>query len=296
MKLTVFTPAYNRGEQLKKLYNSLINQNLDDKYKQDFEWIIIDDGSTDNTSEIVEKLIEQHEININYQYKLNGGKHTAHNYAVDLATGDFFLICDSDDILTQDAIQTVFNSISDIQADEKIAGMVGYRHLYAEDESLGNVQIKFPPNAINVKLNEMFDVTGVFDTTQIYRTNVLRKIKFPEYKGERFFPENWCWRSIDKQYWVRVIPEVLETGKYQMDGYSIGSMSSVAAPNKNPNANADYAYLYYETTHGLIKRIGYYGKYKAFQRHGQQTKHKENLLLNILSAPFQLYFENKYFR
>lgn len=63
---------------------------------------------------------------------------------------------------------------------------------------------------------------------------------------------------------MRVIPEVLETGKYQMDGYSIGSMSSVAAPNKNPNANADYAYLYYETTHGLIKRIGYYGKYKAF--------------------------------
>lgn len=70
-------------------------------------------------------------------------------------------------------------SISDIQADEKIAGMVGYRHLYAEDESFSNVQIKFPPNAINVKLNEMFDVTGVFDTTQIYRTNVLRKIKFP---------------------------------------------------------------------------------------------------------------------
>lgn len=66
MKLTVLTPAYNRGEQLKKLYNSLIDQNLDDKYKQDFEWLIIDDGPTDHTSEIVEKLIEQHEINFRY--------------------------------------------------------------------------------------------------------------------------------------------------------------------------------------------------------------------------------------
>lgn len=295
MKLTIFTPTYNRGGQLVNLYNSILAQTNLQTMINDFEWLIIDDGSVDNTKEVVEKIISENKINIRYFYKENGGKHTAHNYAVDKALGEFFLICDSDDVLTSNALQILFDVIDEIKDKIQIAGMVGYRNMESEDGKTSSKNRRFPPNIIDSKLNDLFMKDGVFDTVQIYKTSILKIYKFPQYKDERFFPENWCWKSIDKKYLVRVIPEVLETGKYQSDGLSVGSGSDTCKPYKNSNAYADYAYLYYETTSNLFKRLGYYGKYKTFQRYGKQAKHKEKNILNIITLPFQVYFDKKYF-
>ena len=102
VSITVFTPTYNRGYTLKKLYNSLKKQS-----DNDFEWLIIDDGSTDDTKSLVKDFIKENKVNIRYMYKKNEGKYKAINTAIDLAKGELFFIVDSDDWITEDSIETI---------------------------------------------------------------------------------------------------------------------------------------------------------------------------------------------
>lgn len=103
--LTILTPTYNRGEYLERVYNSLVAQT-----DQNFEWLLIDDGSTDNTEEVVRKLAKKNEHAFSFRcyFKPNGGKHTALNYGARYAAGDIVLILDSDDYLTSDAVASVY--------------------------------------------------------------------------------------------------------------------------------------------------------------------------------------------
>ena len=100
--ITVLTPAYNRGKLLEKLYESLCAQDC-----KDFEWLIVDDGSTDDTSERVEQMKQTADFPISYHKKENGGKHTALNYAYQFIKAPLTFIVDSDDSLTVDAISCV---------------------------------------------------------------------------------------------------------------------------------------------------------------------------------------------
>ena len=116
--ISVFTATYNRANELKELYKSLQNQT----YK-DFEWIIVDDGSVDNTKDIVEGFIKNNDIKILYQYKENGGKMSAHNMGVDLASGDIFLSIDSDDCAVNDSLKLVAEKYEEIKDNDDIAGL-----------------------------------------------------------------------------------------------------------------------------------------------------------------------------
>lgn len=98
--LTIFTPTYNRAHLLPNLYQSLLNQK-----RVDFEWLIVDDGSTDGTEELVNQWIEEAVLTIRYFRKENSGKHTAINKGVQLAKGELFLIVDSDDVLAENALK-----------------------------------------------------------------------------------------------------------------------------------------------------------------------------------------------
>ena len=98
--ITIFTPTYNRGYIIEKLYLSLCNQT-----SNEFEWLVFDDGSTDNHLDLIERFIADNKINIRYIYKENGGKHTAINLGVKNANGELFFIVDSDDYLTPDAVE-----------------------------------------------------------------------------------------------------------------------------------------------------------------------------------------------
>lgn len=104
MLITIFTPTYNRAELLPRLHKSLQEQT-----NKNFEWIVVDDGSTDNTKEVIENIILQQENDfpIRYFYKENGGKHTAINRGVREANGDLFFIVDSDDILTFNSVELI---------------------------------------------------------------------------------------------------------------------------------------------------------------------------------------------
>ena len=100
MMLTIFTPTYNRVDLLPRLYQSLIEQT-----ERDFEWLIIDDGSTDKTEEYVNSIIKEKKIHIRYYWQKNSGKQSAHNNAVGLARGEWFFCVDSDDFLESTAVK-----------------------------------------------------------------------------------------------------------------------------------------------------------------------------------------------
>ena len=102
MLLTIFTPTYNRAYSLERLYKSLVTQSL-----KDFEWLVVDDGSTDNTEELINKFVSDNKVKICYFKQENGGKHRAINRGAAMAQGDYFLIVDSDDYLTSDAVESI---------------------------------------------------------------------------------------------------------------------------------------------------------------------------------------------
>ena len=123
MKITVFTPTYNRAYVIDELYNSLLNQTV-----TDFEWIVIDDGSNDNTEEYFNKICKnENPFKIIYLKQENGGKHRAINRGVQLAEGELFFIVDSDDYLTSDAIEKLIKWRSGLDNSKKWAGISGAR-------------------------------------------------------------------------------------------------------------------------------------------------------------------------
>ena len=131
---TVFTPTYNRAELLRRLYESLVNQEF-----QDFEWVVVDDGSKDHTSDIVKEFMSEDKIRIKYVRVENGGKHRAINKGLELAEGKAFAIVDSDDYLTTDALKKVKGWFDQIEnnKERKFGGVAGSRG-YNQTELIAN--------------------------------------------------------------------------------------------------------------------------------------------------------------
>lgn len=118
--LTIFTPAYNRAHTLPRTYESLCCQNC-----KDFIWLIVDDGSTDNTAELVQEWQERDNgFEIHYIYKENGGMHTAHNTAYANIHTELNICIDSDDMLAEGAVEKILNKWEEVK-DKGYAGIVG---------------------------------------------------------------------------------------------------------------------------------------------------------------------------
>ena len=227
--ITVFTPTYNRGNLLNRLYQSLCKQN----YKE-FEWIIVDDGSLDDTSSIVNIIQDKHpcgDFSIVYYKKENGGKHTAVNTGVQKAHGDLFFIADSDDILPPNALQTVAGVWEQTKYDNSIGGICGFDGGINDGSIIGT---GFPKEVhlLNIELSNHINIGYIDATTrdvrfklkvdgdmkEVFRTSVLREFPFPEIKGERFCPEVLVWNRIASKYKLRHINKIIYLVEYQQDG------------------------------------------------------------------------------
>ena len=114
--ITIFTPSYNREKELKILYNSLLKQNYND-----FEWLIVDDGSSDNTKKYIASLKKENKIKINYVYKENGGKQSAYNKGLEETKGDIFLCIDSDDCLKENILKTIADDFKKISSKKSVS-------------------------------------------------------------------------------------------------------------------------------------------------------------------------------
>lgn len=208
--ITVFTPAYNRGYILHKLYESLCNQT-----HVNFEWLIIDDGSTDNTNQLVEKWIKDRKINIRYYRQSNGGKHRAINQGVKLAEGELFFIVDSDDHLKPTALEDITNQSKTILKRPDIAG-VGFMRCYPDENKIGG-KLPFEQNICS-SLEMAFVIRATGDMAEVYKTDILRDFPFPEFEGERFCPEALVWFRIGRQYKMLWINKCIYVCDYLTDG------------------------------------------------------------------------------
>lgn len=228
--ITVFTPTYNRAYIIKNLYESLKAQT-----DFDFEWLIVDDGSTDNTEQLIDEFIKKHNrFQIRYYKKENGGKHTAINKGLELAEGEMFFIVDSDDCLLSNAISKIKEWENGINEKEKFAGVSGNKG-YSEEKLVGSTFKGEYVDATSLERNKL-NING--DKAEVFYTALLRKYKFPEFKGEKFLTEDVVWSRIANDgYKIRWFNEIIYTCRYRDDGLFVQYNKLLAS---NPKGFALY--------------------------------------------------------
>ena len=208
--ISVFTPTYNRADLLHRLYDTLILQT----YKN-FEWVIVDDGSKDNTKDVVSSFVKEGKLNIHYVQQENGGKHRAINTGVKLAKGEIFFILDSDDILPNNALELVVESYQPIKDDISFAGVSGIDG-YFDGRIIGSGLPYESIDCNSVDIRYKFHVTG--DMKEVFRTSVMKEFPFPDIEGEKFCPEALVWNRIAKEYKLRYFNKIIYKVEYQSEG------------------------------------------------------------------------------
>ena len=213
--LTIFTPAYNRAHTLPRTYESLLKQSC-----KDFIWLIVDDGSTDNTSALVKNWqTQENGFEIRYVYKENGGMHTAHNTAYENIDTELNVCIDSDDCMADEAVAKI------LSAWEKVRNR-GYAGLIGLDADMDGRLIGkgFPEGMTETTLTGYYAAGGYGDKKLVYRTEVIKKYPpYPVFEGEKYVALAYKYRLIDQDYKLAVLDEVLCNVEYQADG-STGTM------------------------------------------------------------------------
>lgn len=189
MRLTICTPTYNRAKTLGRLYTSLTIQT-----SKQFEWLVIDDGSTDETEKVVESFIHEKKIEIRYYKQENQGKHVAVNKGVEKAKGLYFFIVDSDDWLPDSSVEQILELFNSIANKEKYAGVAGVK-AYSNEKIVGKTFLEEHVDCTSLQRRK-YNILG--DKAEVFYTDVLRRFPFPVFKGEKFLTESVVWYRIAK--------------------------------------------------------------------------------------------------
>lgn len=244
MRFTVLTPAYNRGYIIEQLYDSLCRQTY-----RDFEWIVVDDGSTDNTEDVMQRLMARdHFFPIVYRKQPNGGKHRAWNHGVSLASGELIFGCDSDDYLTDDALEIADRVERSIPETEKanfagICGLKAYRDASVVGKTFANADYLDMTHLERIRNN----VVG--DKSEVIYTAVWKKYPYHEFEGENFITEATALnRMAADGLKMRFFNAVVKIIEYLPDGLSSDSLKRFAA---NPAGWA--LYIRQQIQHGLLR-------------------------------------------
>lgn len=212
MKLiTIFTPTYNRAYTLHKLYGSLKRQT-----DKDFVWLIVDDGSSDGTKEVVSRWKYENVIPIKYIFQENAGKMQAHNLGAVMAESELFLCVDSDDYLEDDAISSIraaWNGKS-----REVCGIIAQKR-FIKNGSSESVINKFPIKGLT-SLHNLYKCGFKGDTALVFRTEIIRQYPFPRIEGERFITEAVSYDLIDLKYVYLLLEKPLIVCEYMEDGYT----------------------------------------------------------------------------
>lgn len=210
MKITVFTPTYNRAYIIETLYRSLQRQTF-----TDFEWLVVDDGSSDNTQELFDSWIaKKNSFTIRYYKQPNGGKCRAINRALDLANGELFFTVDSDDYLTDDALKKIAEWDATLPRNQKFCGVAG---------NLGTSPTETPNTLFagdyldGTALDRYRNIDG--ERAMVFYTSIHRKYKYPAFDGENFITEAVAWnRMAHDGYLVRYYNDIIWVYEYKEDG------------------------------------------------------------------------------
>lgn len=209
--ITIFTPAFNRAHTIWRTYQSLCRQTC-----KDFIWMVIDDGSTDNTAELVLKWKENSEFEIIYIYQQNQGMHGAHNTAYQNITTELNVCIDSDDYMPEDAIELITNFWRNNGSD-KYAGIIGL-DVDLNQQIIGS---EFPNNLKETTLTDFYANGGKGDKKLVYRTEVIKKYpEYPIFDNEKYVGLAYKYMLIDQNYTLLTINKPLVVVEYQQDGSS----------------------------------------------------------------------------
>lgn len=210
--LTIFTPTYNRAHTLPRTYMSMLRQK-----SKDFIWLIIDDGSKDNTAELVKSWQSlDNGFEIRYVYKNNGGMHTAHNCAYENIDTELNVCIDSDDMLSDSAVDAILTKWNEVKH-KGYAGIIGL-----DADFNGNIiGCGFPDGLKETTLVGFYASGGSGDKKLVYRTDIVKKYPaYPVFEGEKYVALGYKYRLIDRDYKLAVLNQVLCDVEYQEDGSS----------------------------------------------------------------------------
>lgn len=205
--LTIFTPTFNRGPFLTRIF-----ENLSVQEELSFEWLIVDDGSTDGTKDIVESLCSTSSFDINYFWQENSGKHIAMNKGISEASGEYFFCLDSDDLLTSDALKQIKRLIQ-LSSKMDVGGFVGVAK-YPSGEIIGK-----PPasNLISdsIEIRDKYKIRG---EPEVYKSLLLKNYQFPKFGNEKFLTEAYLFDVISVKYKLLYTNKILMIKDFQEDG------------------------------------------------------------------------------
>lgn len=280
VRITIFTPTYNRCHTLHRLYESLCKQSI-----CDFEWLVVDDGSTDSTQQWFE-TINKAKFPIRYIRQNNGGKHTAINTGVVNACADWFFIVDSDDYLPPSSIETILKYTNQIQEKKEFCGVSGLR-FWSDGKSAVSGDMNFDiidSDAMEIRVK--YGYKG--DMAEIWRTTILKQFPFPVYSDEKFMTEGIVWSRISRCYKIRYFNENI----YMGDRLSDGLIMNIRKHQHNSPKGSMLAAVEYakDKRRTLIMRIKCAISYWRFSI-GKQVERKGELSFPIwflLCYPFGL--------
>lgn len=275
--LTIFTPTYNRAYILNQCYESLVRQTC-----KDFVWLIIDDGSTDNTKELVEKWMKNDNgFKIRYRYKKNGGMHTGHNAAYDFINTELNVCIDSDDFMPDKAVELITNFWNK-NGNYKYSGIIAL-DVYKNGEIIGSKL----PDKKSTTLSEFYDKGGKGDKKLIYRTDVINSYpKYPEFKDERFVPLDYKYLLADQDYELLILNEAVCVVEYMEDG---SSMNMFRQYYKNPRGFAFMRKVHMKYDKGFVKKFKtciHYVSSSFICKNKNFIRESPNKIFTVLAIPF----------
>lgn len=277
IRLTIFTPAYNRAHTLPRTYESLCRQN-----RKDFIWLIVDDGSRDKTAELVRRWQEKDNgFEIRYVYKENGGMHTAHNTAYAHIDTELNTCIDSDDALAPGAVEKILEKWDQV----KHLGYAGIIGLDADFD--GKVIGKgFPEGMTETTVIGYYAAGGFGDKKLVYRTDIINQYPpYPVFEGEKYVSLSYKYRLIDQTYKMAVLDEILCNVEYQPDGSS-GTMWKQYL--QNPRGWMFWRKVrmqYPESAKRLVVDCVHYCASAFLARNGRFLAESPRKLLTICCAP-----------
>lgn len=276
--ITIFTPTYNRAHTISRTYQSLTRQTC-----KDFEWLVVDDGSTDSTKLLISSWLNKSDFVIHYIQKPNAGKYKAYNLGLREAKGNLFFCVDSDDWLPDNAVELIKQEEKWILETENIAGMVALK-IYENGHVIGK------PYAVNT-VNSLYKLSCEGyggERSLVFDTRIAKKYPFPEKTNEKFMGESVIYDRFEEKYQFLVRNYCLTVCEYQADGLSSNPRALMLA---NPTGYKLYFSQRVDIVKSLRERIPLILRYHAFNRLSKnkefiyQGKHK--LLVKLLT-PFSI--------
>lgn len=290
--LTVFTPTYNRADTLVRLYESLLNQTF-----KNFEWVIVDDGSDDNTEDVISDLQHKADFKIHYIKQENGGKHRAINSGAKLATGELFFIVDSDDYLLVSSLDLIMDCWNSVDDKTKFAGVAGLK-VYIDGNNVGD---KLKYSTLDCSIIERRYIYGINgDMAEVFRTSIIKEYPFPDFKNEKFCAEGLIWNRISLKYKLRFFNKPIYICEYLQGGLSQNSI-------RNRRKNSNYTLLLYSEL-SKNRQVPFFFKIRALinfwrfsfvnsKSFGEKLNMLDMFLLGFLAMPigFILNLKDYYF-